>query len=308
MNEYNSQVIKRHGADLVPAKIVKKGNGKRIKSPYRDAMFFQRFRDVRNAALLAHGAGASVTYSTPSPLTPSSPSTSTSLQPIPSTSTNPIPSLPNVTPTPSPFISPKFERFVRGYTVPVETMLRRYRVPAEWRDLSAWFTALYQHHAAQSLGPVYSFTLNLRPDVEEMIRSKPSAATEILKRIRRNLLKAIPDAEPTFWFALETTDRRRLHLHGEIVTSDPEKARKALRLAGGEWEATRQHQAHTQESPDAGWIGYCLTLYGWLQKGRFEASRGFSGHPYACTQNLTRIARQLYEADRQVIHGGKVTS
>lgn len=267
--------------------IVKKGNAKRIKNSWRDAMFFQRFWAVRHADGLGSEQGTSVTY-------PSLPSPSDTL----TLSTSAFTSSRPHTPTPKPFISTRFERFVRGYEAPIESMLRRYRVPAEWRDLSPWFSALYQHHAAQSLGTAYSFTLNLRPDIEGLARSQPSAATWLRKRIRHHLSKAMPDEEPTFWFALEATDLRRLHLHGEIVTSDPEKARKALRLAAGEWEAVRQHQAHTHLDPDEGWVGYCFTLYGLHQKGRHATSRGFSGHPFACTQNLSRIARQLYEKDR----------
>jgi hypothetical protein len=54
-------------------------------------------------------------------------------------------------------------------------------------------------------------------------------------------------------------DNRRLHIHGElqINANQAEAARKALRLAAGEWDTVRQHQAHTKIEPSVVWSNYC---------------------------------------------------
>jgi len=261
--------------------VVKKVNGKRSKNTWRDAYFFPALQAVRDSRAMGAAGRASVTtYSPTASHTPTPYTCSATANTIPST-------LPST-----------YSRFLRRYGGDPSSWPRKHRTPAEWRDLSVMFKAIYWHHAAASLGTVHAFTLNLRPDVEVLIRKRPSAANEMLRRISRELAKTFPGHESAFWFALETTDHRRLHLHGEIVTDDPELARKALRLAGGEWEETRQHQAHTRAEPDEGWVSYALTLFGLHRKHRLLASRGFNGNPFACTRNLTRLAETLYSADR----------
>lgn len=263
------------------------GNRRNIKDAWRDAWFFPHLLASRQAAAMGATARASVkTVSHSTPLPPQSPQPQAS----------PI----NL---PSSLDAPVFRRFLRTYSAPAEALLRRYRAPAPWRDLSPWCATYYRHVAAQELGTAHAFTLNLSDAVEAKARLQPSAASWLLKRIARELRIALPDRDPAIWFVLEETDRRRLHLHGEIVTADPERARKALRKAAGEWEHARQHQAHTKAEPDSGWLGYALKLIGKYRNGRYAASRGFSGEPTASTQNLSRKAKRLYELDRTRILG-----
>ena len=57
---------------------------------------------------------------------------------------------------------------------------------------------------------------------------------------------------------MEEGEQHRLHFHGEIQCSADEakNVRKALRLAGGEWNEALQHQTKTEADPDRGWASY----------------------------------------------------
>ena len=116
------------------------------------------------------------------------------------------------------------------------------------------------------------------------------------------------------------TGGRGLHLHGELSASidEAEAVRKALRLAGGEWKKTRQHQAHTKVDPDAGWIGYVLKDDVWTRGANSKSklahirglaeSRGFSGDNYAATRDLTAAAIALYAEDRATVLSQRASS
>lgn len=266
-----------------PAVVVpdKKGNGRRFANYQRDALFFPEFRAIREAAYAVAGEGTSVTTSIPhSPLSPIS----------------------TYTPPPT---SSRFIRFVGSKSNPKESHLVAARRPAMWRDLTPWMQAYYRHHAGYALGPVYGFSLNLDPQIEQKAREQSSAAVWLQKRIARELRRLVPGEAPTFWFVIEQISRyRHLHVHGEIVTNDDTLSRRALRLAGGEWERVRQHQAHTTVNPDDGWIGYSFKDLAYNSNGLFAAGRHFSGEPVASTLNLTRLASQLYDQDRMKVLAG----
>ena len=121
--------------------------------------------------------------------------------------------------------------------------------------------SLYLHRAIASGGPVAAFSLRLRHDVEQQAREQPSAASWLLKRVRREV-HAILKRDVPVWFVIEQDygRARGMHLHGELAVTQEElpAARKALRLAAGQWLFARQHQAHTRLSPDEGWIAYVL--------------------------------------------------
>lgn len=255
---------------LLQARIAKKGNSSHLKNPYRDAHFIQQFRALRSEVYEDGGYGTSVTMP---------------FDDEPATSSEASPD--------------RFDRFVRSYRIPLADLPRHHRTPAQWRTVSPWLRAFYLHHALFHLGQVYTFTLNLSLEIEAKARQQASAAVWLQKRIALHLRKAFPDCSPVFWFALETTDRRRLHLHGELVTTDAELTRAALRRAGGEWETNRQHQSRTSADPDDGWVGYCLKFSVFHSSRSLVAPfRGFSGEHMAATRNLTQMARELYEADR----------
>lgn len=190
--------------------------------------------------------------------------------------------------------------------------VRAHRVPADWRDASPLLTAHYVHLALRTFGPVHSFSLNLRPDVEAQARLQADECDWLYRRIARELKKAL-GRKVEFVMMVEETDdwTHRLHVHGEVQCSADEAkaARKALRAAGGEWKAVRQHQAHTDENPDDGWIGYCAKGFWkfdphtrrWNAMGRSFMRNGLKGRPFAASKGLRRAAAGLYAEHRRIV-------
>jgi hypothetical protein len=202
---------------------------------------------------------------------------------------------------PSLAYSKKYDRFIVEKSTPRENHLVAYRTPAEWRDLTDWMKIYYYQCAASHEGTSYSFTLNLSPEIEAKARKQKSAAAWLLKRIKYELRKLLPSEDQMLAFVLEQKNaKERLHLHGVIVTADPVKVRAAMRLAAGEWERVRQHQAHTHASPDEGWAGYIMKDNALNKNGCFSSLRGFKGEPMACTRELGALAKDIYSRDRRV--------
>lgn len=134
-----------------------------------------------------------------------------------------------------------------------------WKVPATWRDLSDEARPDFYLTALRRRGPVQGFTLNLHPEIEALALKQPAAASWLRDRIATELRAALGRSVPLF-FGLEQTWRGRLHVHGVlgIAAHEAERARKALRRAGGEWDENRQFQAETKPAPDHGWTAYIV--------------------------------------------------
>lgn len=165
---------------------------------------------------------------------------------------------------------------------------------------------LYLHHACTSSGPTIAFSLNLSPKIEAKARQQTSAAGWLLRRITRELPGHLD--RPFVWFALEETDEGRLHLHGEIV--GPEHAvsliREALRRAGGIEKARGwAKQADLVLDATEGWTSYLGKRMALARKpnarSRYILDRSFSGDWIAASQPVKRLAKRLYEADREKV-------
>lgn len=195
----------------------------------------------------------------------------------------------------------RLDRTVRGLQQPIETHLHKWDTPAQWRDLTIRFKVVYLHDAGSRAGVTHAFSLNLRPDVEELAREQPSAASWLHKRIQLELKKAY-GRKVDCWLVLEAAQSmKRLHIHGEVIlpAQDATLARKALRRAAGEWKQVRQHQCHTSDNPDDGWVSYALKDLAWNSaRSRNAPFRGFSGEPYAASRVLRQSAQADYGADR----------
>jgi hypothetical protein len=189
---------------------------------------------------------------------------------------------------------------------------REYRVPAPWRDTSDQLRILYRHLALREFGEVHSFTLNLKPGIEERARSQSNPAGWFHDRIVHHL-KAVLGKVPEFHFVLEEAEAHRLHVHGEIqcILDETAAVRKALRLAGGEWDIVRQHQAHTDMDPDQGWASYIskdlwkirftrefLPNYG---NPRSSHAITFSGNAISTTRSLGQRAAGLFAEHREML-------
>ncbi|MHA6642306.1 hypothetical protein [Mesorhizobium sp. A623] len=233
----------------------KKVKPTRAKSAYRDAQFHPLFQALTALEELEASGETSVTYHTPShPHTPTIHLTSTGKRRTPA-SKSPAPIFPAEVLTDAEEL--RTARFWRAYSV-IVPYLRKHSKPAQWRDLSDVASLEWFHYALRAGGPSMSFTLNLSPEVEALVRSQPNAAGWLSKRIARYLKDALGGAV-AFWFAFEVASNHRLHIHGElqINVNQARAARRALRLAAGEWDAIRQHQAHTKIEPSVVWSNYC---------------------------------------------------
>ncbi|ESX86942.1 hypothetical protein [Mesorhizobium sp. LSHC412B00] len=266
----------------------RKGNRKHLKSPYRDAAFRYAFQGLDALDELEESGPTSVTVS------------------LPLTNTS----------TPTRYVrerlsseaSARHERFWEPFNV--YTGLPAHDVPAVWRDLSDVYRLEWFHHALRHTGPVHAFTLNLSPDIDRLARTKPSAVKWLSRRIARQLRLAL-GMPIDFWFAVEVTETgqpRRLHCHGElqIAPGDSVCARKALRIAGGEWDDARQFQADTIPNPDVVWSHYVRglsVLSGVVPyRGRFKnLSRPINGDWFTATNTVRSGASSLYTGRRLAV-------
>lgn len=292
--------------------VVKKVKPNRSKSAYRDAHFRPLFEALSDLEEMDGYGGTSVTVSTPShPTYPILHLTRPSPASQPSTQSPPTPSIPK---TSAPAFSPKHltpdeeertARFWRAYDADLPG-LRKHVTPADWRDLSDVAAVEWFHYAVRASGPSTGFTLNLSPAVEGQVRTSPESADWLSKRMARRLKDAL-GRKVEFWFAFEENDHHRLHVHGElqIDASDKAAARKALRLAGGEWDTVRQHQAHTRDDPSVVWSNYTAKKSIFMRplKGRFETlDRPINGDWLFRTNSISAAAKKLYtERRKQVI-------
>jgi hypothetical protein len=188
---------------------------------------------------------------------------------------------------------------------------RVYRIPSEVRSWSLYLEAEYLLLALRALGPVHTFTLNLRRDVESLACEKPNTADFLRRRIERQL-SALLGRQVEFFFTLEEEPPRRVHLHGAIGVSveEVEAARLALRKAGGEWKRNRQRQTKTEVDPDSTWNSY-ITKDCWrttpfvralaLRSPNPRPMTKFNGPPLFATRIAARKDRELYEDHRRIV-------
>ena len=108
------------------------------------------------------------------------------------------------------------------------------------------------------------------------------------------------------WFGFELSPDRRLHVHGEfqIAEHEAEIARKALRLAGGEWVEVRQRQAKTKSEPTLPWVNYCgkASIFVRPLSGRFaELPRAINGDWLFASNTVRSTAGELYDQQRKKV-------
>lgn len=132
-----------------------------------------------------------------------------------------------------------------------------------------------------------------------------------------------------FWFAIEESDKGRLHIHGEIAVGPIETEgrsvrtirrvlspiRNALKAAGGAWDKGRDGAGNQlrfeRGTPDIGWAGYCVKS---VHKARPERRRymrrfgfhrwwvaGFEGKAVTASQSVAREAKRLHSARIQAL-------
>jgi hypothetical protein len=194
--------------------------------------------------------------------------------------------------------------------------------PNQWRDLSEGLRGLSYHAALASNPDTRGFTLRLSKAVETAARAQGKHCLSWLHdRAVLNLRRALAGfsvGPVPFWFAIEETDsgpfayRGELHIHGEIAFAAIHEpmVRKALRVAGGDWERVGRGHAplRFEAKPDFRWAGYCLKA---VQKASPERRRlmrhwtgcekqlaGFTGKAVTASSDLRVCASLLYSAAR----------
>lgn len=152
--------------------------------------------------------------------------------------------------------------------------------PKAWRDTGEAVKGLFFHEALASEPGVKAFTLMLTRPVEALARSKGKHCLAWLHRRVVRQLKPLGERYTSgavpFWFAIEESDKGRLHIHGEISIGDlgAEKRtirslrrifapiRAELKAAGGNWDFDRDGDGtqlrFSRGTPDARWAGYCV--------------------------------------------------
>jgi hypothetical protein len=319
-HEYSSTRAAPHVATCQPTKKDKKANGRRRKSPFRDAQFMRDLQALSSGTATGFASETSVKStpaSTPSPSPSPTPTHSRSalspfleealVRAVPTTS------------APSPKkLAPRHPRWFEHGGMYGGVGARTYRMPTPWRDATDLLKAEYCHRALREFGPVHSFTLNLRPDIEAKARAKTNPCTWLRDRIEAELRKALGRSvqmllafeEAETWDESTGRFRKRLHAHGEFAVSPAEAAaaRAALRRAGGEWEAVRQFQAQTLADPDEGWVGYITKGFWkttpWMRefmKGSHFFGVTLGGNVFSATRPLMHWAQGLYERDRTMM-------
>jgi hypothetical protein len=275
-------------------KVVNSVTAKRVVSAYRDAAFVRDLEGLSATAASGSPATTSVIYIPPSNPCPSS-----------------IPSYPPRSRYPLWW---RNEKGGRGRYAPPAG--RAYKTPAQWRDTSPELRVLYAHKALKTLGSTYTLNLNLRPDIEAQALTKTSPAVWLQKRIAKEL-KAALGRPVSFYIVIEEdhrywqADDRRWHVHGEfgITADEAPRGREALRRAGGVWDDTRQHQAHTAPAPDEGWPSYVVKDFWRYTPGMMALLKDsriyrvtLAKPEYASTDDIRRLAPALYEDERRKVY------
>lgn len=205
----------------------------------------------------------------------------------------------------------------RSITLPWSGTEKRLLKPAPWRDVTDQLKAVFFHFALRARGTSYRFDLNLSPDIAAAARGKGNKACEFIRRRVARELRKVLDSPAEFVLALEEDGiERRLHVHGTLsIPSDRRMAaRKALEMAGGEWDGVGgQHQVNMrpqQINPDLRGGTYIVKNVARASpKGRALSKRlddkkrlpKFEGRPMAVTRGIRQDAEKLYVAARKLV-------
>jgi hypothetical protein len=179
---------------------------------------------------------------------------------------------------------------------------KSHRVTALWRDATPRLRGEFAHYELYRHGDVYAMSANLSAEIETAaLREGERAKRYLAKRISYHLCSALGRTSQ-FWFVLEETPERRLHLHGAISCNGNElgAVSRALQAAGGKWEASgRQFQVCLKPDPDNYWVTYAFKGCGVRTLRRFHPS--WRDDPLFVTQDLKRRSEALYEETRKQV-------
>jgi hypothetical protein len=133
---------------------------------------------------------------------------------------------------------------------------------SHWRDYNEEIHLLFGAIVLRHTGSVFPFTLRLSYEIADKALGDATPCNYIHRRLAHHLNKAL-SRDVAFFQVTELDDAGRPHLHGQIAISEGEfeKARQALKSAGGKWigpEPERQlHMPRSKKNPNLNHVGYC---------------------------------------------------
>lgn len=187
-----------------------------------------------------------------------------------------------------------------------ETRVVRHRTPSPWHEITEGELLDWLYAAANALGTLCDFSLNLNRDVASKALAQPSALDWLRRRVAHHLKREFGRTLP-FVVVIEETQDGRPHLHGLLVLPTDKRtlarARRALRKAGG---GGMPKMAQVRPGPDAGWAAYIAKdvrlarpgLRALRDQSRVLRSLSYQGKAISYSQDVGREAKRLYEAWR----------
>jgi hypothetical protein len=187
-----------------------------------------------------------------------------------------------------------------------------------WRDVVDQLRPFWLLLGAYRLGEgVHAVNVDLGDEIEAKAKTKTNAASWFRARALRYLKAALGRDVELLLVAEDGVEEGektgRLHFHGLLLVTEIEAkaARKALRLAAGEWDPrSRRHQVKTEPVPDVGFASYSAKCLALARPGRkpIPGSRKvtFLGRGISATKRPTDASINTYQKCSDLMVGKPV--
>jgi hypothetical protein len=149
--------------------------------------------------------------------------------------------------------------------------------------------------------PAVAFTFNLTPDAIANAKDSPTGFLDPLKRsFDLELKRLLPGVTLPYWFAIDITRDRRLHIQGAFLSPAVNlpvlsKIREAMKVAWGEWEGPGKHkQLRFRRLYSDGWATYCF-------RNQRAVAKIIGPRTFTINQRLRRDAEWVYAEIRRIM-------
>ncbi len=172
-----------------------------------------------------------------------------------------------------------------------QTTACSYRTPADWGYTSNPLTVTLRHIAIKTLAEqsrtsVFSFKLQLAPEIEAQTKKRTDRIDWLRERVTKHLKSEFGESPP-FHMVLSRGKRRSLVLLGEITLPYAHKAaaRQALLKVGGWFTSIDKNALRMDLDPDNGLVNIMVK----------ELQR--TGSPITANRQIDREAKRIYEQE-----------
>lgn len=190
-------------------------------------------------------------------------------------------------------------------------LMRRSAAPIvsyRWRDLSLSSLAWFYAQAIRELGTPVAFTLHLTKNVKERMPQVPALKRDYIALRMRKWLPQIP-----FFFVIEKSREKTLHIHGLIATANQshDELRRALQKVAGDRRKLDSEQLWflNNRAVDVRSVSWVLArnhqreAFGWAQytiKSHMKACHGASSAKrfIHASASVNRQARAIHRECR----------